>query len=76
MPHSEAVQELVAAADRARVMEQLDPCSHPDFDWFNPDSMSDDPMDEVLACTSCGHVKWTAREIHPDLATTGGNNGN
>ena len=33
-------------------------------------------MDEVLACTSCGHVKWTAREIHPDLATTGGNNGN
>ena len=34
-----------------------------DWDWYNPDLHSEDPMDEVLACTECGCVKWTAREI-------------
>ena len=43
--------------------EQIEPCTHPDFDWFNPDLNSDDPMDEVLACTECGYVKWTARDV-------------
>ena len=34
-----------------------------DWEWFNPDIHSNDDMDEVLACTECGKVKWTAREI-------------
>lgn len=34
-----------------------------DFDWFNPDINSDNDMDEVLACTECGRIKWTAREL-------------
>ena len=42
---------------------QIEMCAHPDFDWFNPDLNSDDPMDEVLACTECGYVRYTARQI-------------
>lgn len=42
---------------------QNEPCTHPDFDWFNPDLNSDDPMDEILACTECGYVRYTARQI-------------
>ena len=42
---------------------QNEPCTHPDFDWFNPDPFSDDDMDEVLACTECGYVRYTARQI-------------
>jgi hypothetical protein len=41
-----------------------EPCIHFDFDWINPYLDSDDDMDEVLACTECGYVQWTAREIH------------
>jgi len=42
---------------------QIEMCAHPDFDWFNPDLNSDDPMDEVLACTECGYVRYIARQI-------------
>jgi hypothetical protein len=45
--------------------EQYEECPHLDFDWFQPDIVSEnpDPLDEVLACTQCGYVKWTARQI-------------
>jgi hypothetical protein len=47
------------------VMEEQEECPHLDFDWFQPDIISEnpDPLDEVLACTQCGYVKWTARQI-------------
>lgn len=40
-------------------------CTHPNFDWMNLDIISEnpDPMDEVLACTQCGYIKWTARQV-------------
>ncbi len=41
-----------------------------DFVWFNPDIHSNDDMDEVLACTKCGKIKWTAREITAKSETT------
>jgi hypothetical protein len=56
MPYRGKVAEMI-------VEEQNEPCTYPDFDWFNPDLNSDDPMDEVLACTECGYVRYTARQI-------------
>ena len=51
-------------------VDELEPCHHPDFEWFNPYLDSDDDMDEVLACTECGWVKWTAREVAEPKETT------
>lgn len=38
-----------------------------DFDWFQPNLDTDDSADEVLACTECGRVKWTAREVRANI---------
>jgi hypothetical protein len=48
--------------------EAMEPCHHPDFDWFNPYIDDDDPDNEVLACTECGWVRWTARDLKPRVA--------
>ena len=34
-----------------------------DFEWFDPGINSTDDADEAFACTTCGKVIWTARDI-------------